>query len=118
MDFNSIRNDSKAVREILDKAPIGSFERELLGDMKNEFADISKEQGFMMAIAYAWQLGRICGISNERERKRIAKFKRAFNAAKMFEQLTPRVQDTLLESMREMVDGKAKQTQSETKCTV
>lgn len=76
MSFKSKCTDSTAIMKMLDKSKIGNFECSLLCLMKNEFKSISETQGFAMAIAYAYQLGHISGISDERECRRTAKLKK------------------------------------------
>ena len=99
MSFKSKCTDSTAIMKMLNKSKIGSFHLRLLRLMRNEFKNILETQGFAMAISYAYQLGRISGISDERERRKTAEVK------KMFSSLSPEVQQEILEVMRCMVES-------------
>ena len=75
MSFKSKCTDSTAIMKMLDNAKVGDFDIRLLRIMRNEFKSIFEAQGFTMAIAYAYQLGQISGISGERTRRRMEKYK-------------------------------------------
>ena len=75
MSFKNKCMDSTAIMKMLDNSKISSLEFRLIRLMRNEFKSISETQGFAMAISYAYLLGRISGISDERTRRRTATVK-------------------------------------------
>ena len=68
MSFKSKCTDSTAIMKMLDNTKVSDLDIRLLRLMRNEFKSIFDAEGLTMTIAYAYLLGRISGISDERTR--------------------------------------------------